>query len=1156
MKYKKIYAILLFILGFTSVSCKTAQKEPVDYVNPLIETTKSRYFYFSSACRPFGMVNLSPDMVLSGAWNSGYRYQEPYVRGLTHVHAWGLGGLLVMPVSGDVDVTQGPEAWKSKFSHEKETAKAGYHQLYLDKYGINVELTSTTRVGMHRYTFEKNNEADILVYLGGWLGAGVMMDSHITKTTENEIQGWVQQHHFGWTDFKSKLFFVIQTDRPFESAQIWQDQKPLQALKDSSLADNQGVKLHFTGVKGETIQLKAAISWCSEDQARLNLNTELAHWDFNQVKQESRDEWNQWLSRIEIKGGTEAQRTKFYTDLWHSLLGRRQIQDVNGKYPNYMSGNLQIGQIPLDENGKPKFRHLNSDAWWLTMWNLNTLWGMAYPEILNDVVNSSMTYYKDGGHLPRGPLMGRYSWIMTGSAITELIVGTYNKGIRNYDINEVFAACKKAHMPGSTMDMINGKLTDYIERGYIPEDEVPHVWGGAGRVMENVAQDWALAQLAHQLGKDEDYNYFMKRSENWTNHFDPTCGFIRARNEDGSWFAPFDPMRSANYAGFVEANSWQATWIAVHDVQGLANLLGGRQAYCDKLNYAFEHSSHYNFVGGHGNTIVNYANQPGCAMAHLFNYAGAPWLSQYWVRQVQSKAYSGVTPYDGYGGYDEDQGQMGSLSALMSLGIFQVRGGCDENATYEITSPIFDEVIIHLDNNYYPGKTFTIKANNNSDKNCYIQSATLNGKPLNNCWFTHNDFKQGGQLTLNLGDKPNKQWGIETLPESVTKGSPEYKITEVRYPARIRSGAPCKIEYTVENTGSMGTFFGKIRLADKEVAQSPTILRNGNMKHFSQTVTFFNAGEQPLFIEGQEIGKINVEGCPSTIKTEKFEVLTHGERICINATLRNFGSDILSQKTGLKVNGTTIKEIPLNLQPGETYNLNYTYTAANSGNYTVTLEDNRKEVPVQVPALDKAPYKLLHINPASSTPLLDISGNSQHPEATPSPLKIVNKEKRAAFRPGNNSYLKIENNDVLNQQKSITLCAWVYPEASDHQATIIQKGYDDNQYVVRYVGGGYFYFKMFGVEGGELRAKAPAENQWSMVVCQYDSKQKQMQIWINGQLVAEKTASGLIDITGDPLFIGLKKENCAANQIFPGYLGDIRMYEKPLSQKEIEQLSK
>ena len=768
---------LVFVIGSSGFAAQ-AEKTPADYVDPWIESAKSRYFFFNTASRPFGMVNLSPDTTVKSMWNSGYRYNDKTTYGMTHTRCWQTAGLLIIPTMG-IDPCKGLEGWKSEFSHDNETVQAGYHKLTLDRYDIDVELTSTARVGVHRYTFNKAGTADILVWLGGELGGVVMNDAHIEKVSDREIAGSVAQAMWfrRGRDVKPndpRLHFVMQVDKAPESWQAWQGSEPLGALTDSVRGDDHGAFARYKVEAGDQVVVRVGLSWNSIEQARLNLETELDHWDFDRVRNESRNEWNQWLSKIEVKGGTEKQRVKFYTDLWHSLLGRRQLHDVDGKYPLRMKGKREIGQLPLNENGEPSTWFLNSDSMWITKWNLNMLWGMAYPEMVERFIDTGLICYQKGNHLPRAVVVGKNDTIMTGCTWTELIVGAYMKGIRGFDSDLALNAMLSGHNPGGTMGVGYNDVPDYLKLGYCPLQDPPKPFGSAGRTMEYAASDWALAQYGKALGRDDIYDAFMKRSGNWRNLFDSELGFIRPKLKDGSWRTPFDPLMDANRKGFVEANSWQTTWMATHDVEGLAKLLGGRDQYCEKLNYAFENSRKANFTGKYGDGFVSFGNQPGLAMAHLFNYAGKPWLSQYWVRQVNEHCYGGITSDSGYGGHDEDQGIMGATSALMSMGLSQVRGGCSQEPIYEITAPVFDEVTIHLDSRYYPGKTFRIVTKNNAPENVYIQSAKLNGNQLDNCWFYHRDFVKGGTLELVLGPQPNKSWGVKVLPPSVTRDEPEY----------------------------------------------------------------------------------------------------------------------------------------------------------------------------------------------------------------------------------------------------------------------------------------------------------------------------------------------------------------------------------------------
>ena len=497
------------------------------------------------------------------------------------------------------------------------------------------------------------------------------------------------------------------------------------------------------------------------------------------MRRESKTIWNDRLSKIEVEGGTEAQRTKFYTDLWHALLGRRTVSDVNGKYSDMTGAERKIRQIPLNNDGVPLYRHYNTDAFWGTQWNLNILWSFAYPGIMNQFCNFLVDFYKNGGLIPRGPSGGNYTYVMSTATSTPFIAAAYMKGIRNFDVETAYEGMRKNAFPGGLISKagyehftsIGGGAEYYVERGYIPEGlkaEAYHV-SGAGQTLECAYQDWCLAQMARALGKDEDYRLFMRRAENYRKLFDSSTGFMRPRSMDGSWLTPFDPMGAQ---GWVEGNAWQFTWFVPHDIRGLTGLMGGTEIFTDKLNLAFEKAVPDNFVTPHGKeavNYVNYGNQPSTQVAHLFNYSGAPWLTQKWVREVKEKAHGDVTPYGGYRG-DEDQGQMGGLGVLMAMGLFELRGGAAMEPVYEITSPLFDKITIHLDPKYYKGEKFEIIAKNNSKRNRYIQSAVLNGESLNRPWFYHRQMIEGGTLILDMGPEPNKEWGSrpEDAPPSMT----------------------------------------------------------------------------------------------------------------------------------------------------------------------------------------------------------------------------------------------------------------------------------------------------------------------------------------------------------------------------------------------------
>ncbi|HXI56835.1 MAG TPA: GH92 family glycosyl hydrolase [Polyangia bacterium] len=723
------------------------EQDYASLVNPWIETNKGRWFFSTPAAMPFGMVKLTPHSKNQDQGGGGYNYSVPTALGFCHVHGWMSTGLCVMPTSGGTfTVTDGENGWKSNYSHTTEVITPGYHKLHLDKYNLDVELTTTNRVGFSRYTFAQAGKADIVINLGGVAGPATMRNGAITQISPTEFEGHYDRTNGIWGGPTSvRTFFVIVLDKPASKLNTYQNS-----------FGTSGYISYDAVAKGDVVQMKAALSYTSVANARLNLTTELNHWDFDRVRKASHDEWNNRLNKIQVTGGSHDQQVKFYTDLWHVLLGREMTEDVNGAYPDYTNGKggndnvLKVRNVPLNADGTPRFHIYNSDAFWLTQWNLNTLWGLAWPDVLDSVASGLLEMGRVGGAMDRGPNLGGYSYIMTGAPASMLVAAAYQKGAYSFDPMAAFQQIKKDHSPGG----IEGANDFYISHGYMA--------GNAGVTLEANFEDWCAAQMASKLGLQSDYAEFIRRSKGWQNLYHPTLKFLFPKDANGNWTST-DPLSGA---GWIEANSWQATWFTSHDVAKLVQLMGGKDAYCDKLNSAFQQSAPQSFVFGYSSGTVSYANQPGCSNAHLFNYAGKPWLTQYWVRQVKDKAYGGVTPDLGYGGHDEDEGQMGGISALMAMGLFAVQGTCGSKPIYDITSPIFDTVRIALDKKYYPGGEFVITTRNNSAANIYIQSATLNGQPQDNSWFYHSQFAAGGTLEITLGPQPNMNWGVTQLPPS------------------------------------------------------------------------------------------------------------------------------------------------------------------------------------------------------------------------------------------------------------------------------------------------------------------------------------------------------------------------------------------------------
>ncbi len=748
-----IRPLLLILIGslhgLAHAQPDAGPRQPVDWVNPQIDTVKPRWFYFNSACRPFGMVNLSPDTQTKGDWDAGYRYDDDSIECFSHIHGWQLAGIAVMPVTGETD----PAAYASHFSHDDETVRPGYHKVLLKDHGITAELTSTTRVGFHRYTYPGDKTARVIIDLSKPLMECEMLDIKAGPGADGtSIEGSFSMSPTKRRPKPFRAHFVASFPRKFTRIESAQDGR---------------IILDF-GKLDAPLLMKVGLSYTGIDGARLNLAAELPHWDFDRIVAESTADWNQWLGRIEVEGGSDAQMTKFYTDVWHSLLGRRIISDADGSYPDNTGDSTVIrkGTLP----------HYNFDALWGAQWSLNVLWPMAWPGVMDGFAETMVNMYQNGGLIPRGPAGGNPTYVMIGDPATSFFAAAWNKGIRNWNAEKAYEGLTKNAGIGGIRDHAGyehdkdpagGYMKYYINRGYVPED-IPGSRGlhrnGAAMTLESSYQDWCLAQFALALGKTDDAETLLKRSKNYTNLWDREVGWMRPRTMDGSWYEPFAPIAEGFTAkGFTESASAIYSFYVPHDLAGLAKLFGGPGAMAERLESNFQKASSRRFIADHGQhaiSWVDYENQPSTGMAHIFSHLGKPWRSQYWVRQVQHHTFSDTTPYGGYNG-DEDQGQMGALSALMAIGLFDMNGGAAIKPEYDLTAPLFKKVTIHLDPAYHPGGTFTIEAPDASPENIYIQSATLNGKPWNSFQIPHAEFINGGTLKLELGSTPQPSWGLE-----------------------------------------------------------------------------------------------------------------------------------------------------------------------------------------------------------------------------------------------------------------------------------------------------------------------------------------------------------------------------------------------------------
>jgi predicted alpha-1,2-mannosidase len=760
LNIKKFFFTVL--LGAITASVGAQKKEPIDYADPLLGTSESRWMLNPGATLPFGMVQLSPDNQ-GDVWKSGYEYSLNNIGGFSHIHSWTMVGLSVMPTVGllstyrgaaDAPTTGWTSGYRSRFEKKTESASPGYYGVTLMNGNIHTELTSTTRAGFFRFTYpEAHDEAHILLDLDiPGEAKTAILDAKITKVSETEIEGYSHQK-WSWNEYT--VHFVVRFNKPMKAFGGWNNNKVLQNIKEILGKDRVGAFADFKVKAGDVILMQTGISLVSIANARLNLKTEMDpfNWSFDAVKRNARNVWNGMLSKIKVEGGTETDKKKFYSNFYRSYVARTTWSDVNGEYVD-VNEKIQQASSPV----------YGSDALWNTFWNLNQLWGLVNPDLTSNWTKSLLEIYRTGGWLPKGPAGIEYSGIMEASHEISLIVGAYQKGIRDFDTNLAFEAMMHQQTTPGVRTPENGYAGNRFYKSYLELGYVPHEEGQVSNTLEYAYDDWCVAQFAKALGKEKEYEMFLKRAGNFKNVWDPETKYIRMKNRDGSWVKDWSPFCCTNFSGsgYLEGNAWQYSFFNPHDVQGILNLMGSAE-FNHRLNDGFEKSIKYNFnaEGDQYDLVpVNHGNQPNMQAAWLFNYSGKPWLTQKWTREIMNRYY-GSTPYHGWLG-DEDEGQMGAWYVMAAMGLFQTDGGVAQKPFYEIGSPVFTKITISLDQKYYKGKTFVIEAPQTSNTNRYIQAAQLDGKPLTKPWFYHSDLVDGGKLVLQMGPKPNQNWGSKS----------------------------------------------------------------------------------------------------------------------------------------------------------------------------------------------------------------------------------------------------------------------------------------------------------------------------------------------------------------------------------------------------------
>ncbi|REH01600.1 GH92 family glycosyl hydrolase [Flavobacterium aquicola] len=757
---KKIFLSVLFL----SFWCSNAQQNLVQYVKPIIGTEKMGHTY-PGATVPFGAVQLSPETDTisyeqNGKYNgevykycAGYRYEDKTIVGFSHTHLSGtghsdLGDFLIMPTQGKLQLNPGTASnpksgYRSAFSHANETAEAGYYKVKLDDENILAEMTATTRVGMHQYTFQKSDESHIILDLmaGIYNYNDKNVWTYVRVVNDTLVTGYRQTN--GWARTKT-VYFAMTFSKPFtqygqknyETKQTYRGfwGKFNQTKNFPEIAGKQ-IRMYFDFKtdEAEKIKIKFAISPVSQENALQNMREEIKDWDFDKVKNQAQAIWNKELNKIKITAPDDI-KVNFYTAMYHTFINPTVYTDVNSEYKG-----LDQGTHKADG-----FTNYSTFSLWDTYRALHPFFNIIQPSRNNDMVKSMLAHY-DQSSLHMLPIWSHYAndnWCMPGYHSVSVIADAIIKGVYNGDQNEALKAC-----------VATAKHRDYegigyyMDLGYIPAEKSGI---SVSNTLEYAYDDWCIAQLAKKLNQTEIYNEFIKRSENWRNNFDPKTGFMKPKLADGTFKKEFDAL-STNGQGFIEGNSWNYSFFAPHNPEALINLMGGKKLFASRLDTLFtmhlpdsffaetEDITREGIIGGYV-----HGNEPAHHVAYFYNWTDQPWKTQAQVRKILNMQYKPAP--DGLGGND-DCGQMSAWYIFSSLGFYPVAPGSDQ---YSLGSPLVNKAELTLEN----GKTFTVEAIKQSPKNVYVQKVLLDGKPVTDLFINHSAITNGSKVTFYMGPKP------------------------------------------------------------------------------------------------------------------------------------------------------------------------------------------------------------------------------------------------------------------------------------------------------------------------------------------------------------------------------------------------------------------
>lgn len=733
-----VFSIMLFNSPLNAQT--TLKKRLTDNVDPFIGSAKHGHV-FVGANVPYGAVQLGPSQIMQTwdkfngwDWCSGYNYSSPEILGFTHTHLSGTGigdlnDILLLPANGKTQVVRAgfndmESGYGSLFSKEKEQARPGYYQVYLDKYKVKAELTATERVGFHQYTYEKKDNAHLLIDLGFGMGWDAPVETYFRQINATTFEGY--RFSKGWA-VDQRIYFTIELSAPVTKTELYNGAAILQGTQ----ATGKEIKaaLFFDAEKVPVLKVKVAISPVSPENALLNLKTELPGWDFDAVVKLADARWEKALSKVMVNAPA-VQKTKFYTALYHTMIAPSLFNDVNG---DYRGTDKKVYK-------NASFNNYTTLSLWDTYRGLNPLMTILQPERVNDIVKTMLTIYQQQGKLPVWHLHGNETDCMIGYPAVPVIVDAYLKGFRKYDVELAYKALRQ-----SAMQDTNG--IQYIQKlKTIPADLVEE---SVAKAMEYAISDGSIAQMAKALGKMDDFKYFTERSKLYRQYFDKGTGHFRGRMADGSWRSPFNPYNAVHRQNdYCEGNAWQYTWLVPQDVNGLIGQFGGTKPFLNKLDSLFSISSKLDEktspdISG---LIGQYAhgNEPNHHIPYLYTLAGRAWRTAELIRQIDEQFYTDKP--DGLCGND-DVGEMSAWYVFSALGFYPVNPTSGE---YVFGTPLINDAVIKLPGN----KTFRIIVVGNSKDNPYISKIEVNHKPYTKSFITHQTIVAGGEMKIYMSNKP------------------------------------------------------------------------------------------------------------------------------------------------------------------------------------------------------------------------------------------------------------------------------------------------------------------------------------------------------------------------------------------------------------------